>query len=87
MFFITLATLRGPVTAEFLDIFENSIKNPPKEMKIYDVFWILGQCDFVIIYEAPSEVEAMKLSMPWMDYCETQTMVAIPHEKAKDFLQ
>jgi uncharacterized protein with GYD domain len=43
----------------------------------------LGQYDFVIIYEAPSEKEAIKMGATWAKYCETQTMVAIPQEAAE----
>jgi len=82
MFFIVLGKLRGKITPEFIKATQKTCKNPPPGIKYHNVFWTLGQYDFVIIYEAPDEKKAMKWAVPWVEFCETQTMVAVSHEKA-----
>lgn len=83
MFFVALAKMRGEMTPEFREANQKALKNPPPGMKIHNVFWTLGEYDFVIIYEAPSEREAIKMGTAWSKFCETQTMTAIPQEEAQ----
>ena len=83
MFFIVLAKLRGKITAEFRAANQKAMKSPPPGIKIHNVFWTLGQYDYVIIYEAPNEKEAMKMGIAWAEFCESQTLVAIPNEEAQ----
>jgi uncharacterized protein with GYD domain len=83
MFFISLVKTRGELTPEFGKATEMVLKSPPPWLKIHNVFWTLGEYDFVIIYEAPDEKAALKAALPWTKFCTTQTMVAIPNEEAK----
>jgi uncharacterized protein with GYD domain len=83
LFFIVLAKIRGEITSEFTKATQKALKTPPPGLKIHNVYWTLGQYDFVIIYEAPSEKEAIKMGATWAKYCETQTMVAMPQEVAE----
>jgi len=83
MFFVVLAKLRGKITPEFREATQKALKSPPPGLKIHNVFWTLGQYDYVIIYEAPNEKEALKMGAAWAEFCETQTMVAIPSEEAQ----
>jgi len=62
MFFIVLAKMKGELTPEFRKATQKTLKNPPSGLKIHNVFWTLGQYDFVIIYEAPNEKEALKIA-------------------------
>jgi len=87
MFFVVLAKLRGKMSPTFMEATEKTMKSPPPGMKIHNVFWTLGQYDFVIIYEAPDEKEAIKMAVPWVEHCETQTMVAVPNEEARKLLK
>jgi uncharacterized protein with GYD domain len=83
MHFIVLAKMRGEMTPEFKEANEKAMRKPPPGIKIHNVFWTLGQYDFVILYEAPSEKEAIKMGTAWSKFCESQTMVAIPTEEAQ----
>ena len=83
MLFIILAKLRGKMTPEFNEATEKAMKNPPPGVKIREVFWTLGQYDFVIIQEAPDEKVALQMAIPWGEFCESQTLVAIPDEEAR----
>jgi len=87
MFFVALLKIKGKVTQALIEVAKNSCKNPPPGIKYHSVFCTLGQYDFVITFEAPDEKEAMKLSIPWTEFCETQTMVAIPFEEALKLLK
>jgi len=62
---------------------QKTSKSPPPGLKIHNFFWTLGQYDFVLIYEAPNEKEALKMSAAWAKWTEGQTMVAIPNEEAQ----
>ena len=83
MLFIALAKMRGEMTPEFREANQKALKSPPPGLKIHNVYWTLGQYDFVIVYEAPNEKEAMKMGLAWTKFCETQTMVAVPQEEAQ----
>jgi len=83
MFFIVLAKLRGKITPAFREATQKALKSPSPGLKIHNLFWTLGQYDLVIVYEAPNEKEAMKMGATMTEFCETQTLVAIPHEKAQ----
>ena len=87
MFFVALMKMKGKVTNAFLESTENSRKSPPPGIKYHSVFCTLGQYDFVITFEAPDEKEAMKWTMPWAEFCRTQTMVAVPYEEAVKLLK
>jgi uncharacterized protein with GYD domain len=87
MFFVVLAKMKGDLTPEFRELNQKTLKSPPPGLKIHNVFWTLGQYDFVIIYEAASEKEALKMGTAWGKFCETQTMVAIPTEEAQKLLK
>jgi uncharacterized protein with GYD domain len=82
MFFISLVKTRGELTPEFGKATEMALKTPSPDLKIHNVYWTLGEYDFVIIYEAPDEKAGLKAALPWAKYCTTQTMVAIPNEEA-----
>jgi uncharacterized protein with GYD domain len=49
-------------------------------------YWALGQYDGVIIFETPSEKDAVKLAIEMKEDVTTETMVAIPREKALKLL-
>lgn len=87
MFFITLAKLRGPTDETFNKKTEQFMKNPPAGTKIHNVFYTLGRSDIAIIYEAPSEKEALIAGNTFVDKAETETMVAIPLEEARKILK
>jgi uncharacterized protein with GYD domain len=83
LFFIVLAKMRGEMTPEFRELNAKTMKNPPRGVKIHSVFWTLGRYDFVIVYEAPSEKEAMKMGAAWAKFVASETLTAIPQEEAQ----
>jgi uncharacterized protein with GYD domain len=57
-----------------------------KGIKILGFYWTLGLYDDVVIFEAPSEKDAMKLAFDIREDVTTETMVAIPREEGLKLL-
>jgi uncharacterized protein with GYD domain len=53
-----------------------------EEIRILGFYWTLSRYDTVLIFEAPSEKEAMELSIDAANVVTTETMIAIPREEA-----
>jgi uncharacterized protein with GYD domain len=55
-----------------------------KEMGInmLNWYWTLGRYDAVVVFEAESEKEAMKMAIGISEWVTTETLVAIPREEA-----
>jgi len=83
MLFVVLAKMRGAIDEEFSKKSEEFMKHPPPGIKIHQVLNTLGRYDMVILYEAPSEKEALMAGMMFSDKAATETLVAIPQEEAK----
>jgi uncharacterized protein with GYD domain len=86
MLFVTLGRLRTKPTKEFLDMADKTMKNPPPDVKVHNVFWTLGRYD-IIIHEAPSEKEAMRMGIQFIDYVACETLVAVTREGALKLMQ
>ena len=46
------------------------------------IYWTLGRYDAVSIIEAPTEKDAMRQLLPFVDIVDSETMVAVPREEA-----
>jgi uncharacterized protein with GYD domain len=57
-----------------------------KGINILGFYWTLGRYDGIVIFEAPSEKDAMKLAFDVKDEATMETMVAIPREEALKLL-
>ena len=53
-----------------------------KGINMMNWYWTLGRYDAVVVFEAPSEKEAMKMSITLSDWITSETLVAIPREEA-----
>ena len=81
MHFITLIKFKKKAS-DVLHVAKSVMENLPEGIKIIGAYWTLGKYDAVLIYEAPSEKEAMKLGINMGEVMSTQTMVAVPREDA-----
>jgi uncharacterized protein with GYD domain len=83
LFFISLVKVKGKPTKENISettkMFENLKKG---NVKVLGLYWTLGRYDGVMIFEAPNEKAAMKLSIDFADQATFETMVAVPREEA-----
>lgn len=57
-----------------------------KGIKILGFYWTLGRYDDVVVFEAPTEKDAMKLAFDVREDVTTETMVAIPREEGLKLL-
>ena len=57
-----------------------------KGIKILGFYWTLGRYDDVVIFEAPTEKDAMKLAFDVRADVTTETLVAIPREEGLKLL-
>lgn len=64
------------------------LKNAPKNIKIKDTYWTMGRYDAVWIVEAQSEEKLFEwfIKVGRTDIARTETMVAIPRNKAMKML-
>ena len=53
-----------------------------KGIKILSFYWTLGRYDTVLIFEAPTEKDALKVSIEAAEFVAAETLVAIPREEA-----
>ena len=57
-----------------------------KGININGSYWTLGRYDGVLIFEAPSEKDAMKLAIDMREVMTSETLIAIPREDALKLL-
>jgi uncharacterized protein with GYD domain len=53
-----------------------------KGINMLNWYWTLGRYDAVVVFEAKSEKEAMKMSITLSEWITSETLVAIPREEA-----
>lgn len=83
MIFISLLKDKKKPTKELTDRGTEMIDELEKKgVKILGFYWTLGQYDDVVIFEAPTEKDALKLAIDVKEDVDMETMVAIPREEA-----
>jgi len=55
-------------------------------IKILGWYWTLGRYDAVMVFEAASVEDAMKMSLSVAEFVSTETLVALPREEAVKLL-
>jgi uncharacterized protein with GYD domain len=58
-----------------------------KGINMLNWYWTLGSFDAVVVFEAESERDAMKMSIGISEWVKTETIVAIPREEAIKLLK
>ena len=87
MIFVSLAKFRKtPDNKEIGDTAKLVAEWKEKGINILNWYWTLGRYDAVVVFEAKSEKEAMKMSIGISEWVATETLVAIPREKAVQLL-
>lgn len=87
MIFISLIKDKKKPTKEATDQGTKMIDELKKKgIKILGFYWTLGRYDAVVIFEAPTEKDAMKLAIDIKEDVNTETMVAIPRKEAINLL-
>ncbi len=57
-----------------------------KGINMLNWYWTLGRYDAVVVLEAPSEKEVMKMSIALSEWVKTETLVAIPRAEVVKLL-
>ncbi len=83
MIFVGLAKFRKKPDAKDIGDTTKIIDSwKAKGINMLNWYWTLGRYDTVVVFEAASEKEAMKMSIEISEWVETETLVAIPREEA-----
>ncbi|MEM0441255.1 MAG: GYD domain-containing protein [Candidatus Caldarchaeum sp.] len=81
MDFVTLIKFRRKLTREDVDRTDQIIRNSP-QVKVREMLWLFGQYDGLLIAEAPDPETYMRFVLQFADYLATETLVAVPRDKA-----
>jgi uncharacterized protein with GYD domain len=83
LIFVGLAKFRKPPDKKDIGDTTKIIEDWKKKgVNILNWYWTLGRFDAVVVFEAKSEKEAMKMSIALWEWVATETLVAIPREEA-----
>jgi uncharacterized protein with GYD domain len=55
-------------------------------INVLNWYWTLGRYDYVVVFEAADEKEAMKFSLSVAEFVASETLVAIPRQEAIQLL-
>jgi uncharacterized protein with GYD domain len=80
--FISLIKWKQPPKRDIIEQSTKRLRDLEKQGIKLQQYWTLGRYDAVLIIEAPTEKDAMKMLIPWQEVIETETMVAVPREEA-----
>lgn len=87
MIFVNLGKFRKtPDKKEIGDTAKIMADWKAKGINILNWYWTLGRFDTVVVFEAESEKEAMKLSIEISEWVTTETLVAIPRQEAIELI-
>ena len=83
MIFISLGRFKKKPTKEMTAQVSKMMEDAKKRgIKILGFYWTLGRFDSVLVFDAPSEKDALKSSIGVADFVSVETLVAIPREEA-----
>jgi len=86
MIFISMIKFKKKAK-DVVEVGKEIMQNLPSGIKMIGTYWTLGKFDAVWIYEAPSEKEAMKLSIMASEVMRFQTMTAVTRDEAMKLLE
>ena len=87
MIFISLAKFRKTPDKKVIgDTAKIVAEWKEKGINMLSWYWTLGRYDAVVVFEASSEKEAMKMSIEISEWVTTETLVAVPREEAVKLL-
>ncbi|MCS6783967.1 MAG: GYD domain-containing protein [Candidatus Caldarchaeum sp.] len=81
MDFVTLIKFRRKLTKDDVSKTDQIIKSNPS-VKVREMLWTFGQYDGLLVAEAPDVDTYMQFVLQFSDYLATETLVAVPREKA-----
>jgi len=85
MLFISMIKFKKKAK-DVVEVGKEIMQNLPSGIKMIGTYWTLGKFDAVWIYEAPSEKEAIRLSIMASEVMHFQTMTAVSRDEAMKLL-
>lgn len=87
MIFISLGKFRKKPTSEMSAQATRMLEDMKKNgIDLLGFYWTLGRYDTVLIFNAPSEKDAMKIAIDAAELVATETMLAFPREEMTRFV-
>ena len=87
MFFISLMKILPGMQEQAIKSCEKMKRNPPEGVKIHQLFVVLGQYDLVMVAEADSEINYLKLAGTFLVNTSIQTLTAIDFDESVKVLK
>ncbi len=83
MIFVSLAKFRKPPDKKEIGDTAKIVADwKAQGINMLNWYWTLGRYDAVVIFEADSEMEAMKMAIGISEWVTSETLVAVPREEA-----
>jgi len=83
LIFVSLAKFRKPPDKKEIGDTAKIVADwKAKGVNMLNWYWTLGRYDAVVVFEADSEKEAMKMAIGISEWVTSETLVAIPREEA-----
>ncbi len=83
MIFVSLAKFRKtPDKKEIGDTAKIVADWKAQGINLLNWYWTLGRYDAIVVFEADSEKEAMKMAIGISEWVTSETLVAIPRDEA-----
>lgn len=87
MIFISLGRFRKKPTSEMSAQATKMLDDMKRNgIQLLGFYWTLGRYDTVLIFNAPSEKDAMKIAIDAAELVATKTMLAFPREETTKLL-
>lgn len=87
MIYISLINMNQDKQEEAFKFFEDLQKKPPENVKVMGLYFLLGEYDACLIYEAPTPTVALKLAAKITLFGSIKTLTAIPFSESKEELE
>lgn len=87
MIYISLINMNQDKQEEAFKFFEEIQKKPPENVNVKGIYFLLGEYDACLIYDAPTPTVALKLAAKITLFGRIKTLTAVPFSESKDELE
>ncbi|MHC1590520.1 MAG: GYD domain-containing protein [Candidatus Helarchaeales archaeon] len=87
MIFISLINMNESKQEEAFRSLDEILKNPPEGVSIQGCYFLLGEYDALLMFNAPSPNAALKLAAKMTLFGKIKTLTAVPFSESKEDLE
>ncbi|MHA1144839.1 MAG: GYD domain-containing protein [Candidatus Helarchaeota archaeon] len=87
MIFISLINMNESKQEEAFKSLDEIQKHPPEGVNIKGLYFLLGEYDALLMFEAPTPNAALKLAAKMTLFGSIKTLTAVPFSDSKDDLE